>query len=82
MITSLAFRTGTFLFFVFGLLCLKIKVPNMPFVIEAKESEVFIEYVYIGSLYAVQYILFTNLGNSYFSHFIDETEDHRLSIFA
>lgn len=83
MITSLDFRTGTSLFSLFGLLCLKIKVSNMPFVIEVKESEVFIKYVCIGGLYAVHYILFTNLGCSYFSHFIDnETEDRRLSIFA
>lgn len=60
MIMSLDFRTGTYLFALFGLLCLKIKVSNMPFfVIEVKESEVFIGYVYLEAFYVVYYIFFT-----------------------
>lgn len=50
------------------------------FVIEVKESEVSIGYVYLQALYAMHHIYFTNLGCHYFFHITEkETEDHRLN---
>lgn len=61
MITSLDFRIDTYFFVsLFGPLCLKMNVLNVSFfVLDVKESGLFIGHVYIRSL--MRSALFTNL---------------------
>lgn len=57
MITALNFRAGAFLFSLFDLPCLKVKVSNVPFFVPEVKEKLFIGFVYVSFICSKLYKL-------------------------